>query len=375
VAREPNSHEHAVRAILGAPGALVVAALLVLAGSCTAFDNVPPPFAKTPGDGGVDSGDASDAGPAFTAPGFLSLTEAAKLCSRLIACNGLGLSLTQDFRIPLNGAGYSYCVTQLATTFEPNRLGAGLVSTTLRKIVDLGDSSCQLSFNELEDQELPSGDALCAGPDAVTPPNGHCIDAKTMLWCESRGGVGTLTHCGKPSGGPTESCVTIDGGALCSPGGLCPAATCEGNTLKGYLETADGTRYCREVDCSAIGLRCVVDAFDNVGCASSDKATGTANNAGGFCEGDVYLARAYLYEGRIDCSALGARCISRRMLALCAFENAECSPFDPSVDRCKAGSDVVELCVGGRRTELDCASIGKRCLPDPRTDASGSLCR
>jgi hypothetical protein len=346
--------------VLPALGAAALPALLAL-GSCTAFDDVPGP--------------AGPAGPAFTAPGFLTVEEAAVMCARLVNCPGLGLTITQDLRIPLNASGYSYCVTQLATSFEPNRIGKDLVSATLRKIIGLGDSSCQLVFDELEDQPLPAGDALCAGADAMNPPGGHCLDATTVLKCDSQGGTGTLSHCGKPNGGPDEKCLAIDGGAICSPGGLCPVASCVGSTLKGYVETADKTRYCSEVDCGAIGLGCVADAFDNLGCANDAKAVGAANKAGGFCEGTVYLARAFLYEGRIDCAELGARCISRGELALCAFEQAECSPFDPSIDSCKAGTDTVELCVGGRRTEFDCGSIGKRCLPDPRADGLGSLCR
>ena len=340
--------------------------------SCTAFDDVPGP-GRVVVDSSVDA--SVDATPLVpnSGNGLLPFDEAAAACSRIVGCKVLALALTTNFRIPLNGASYSYCIAQLTSPFEPNRPGKELVRTTMRNII-AAKGPCQERLDQVEHEEVLEGAVQCAVPEA-TMTNGRCLDSQTAVYCNAEGGAGIVDHCGKPAGTSTERCVTYDGGAECARVGACGMQCNDGV----YFDDADrggGLHHCLDTDCNALGLNCIKLPTGEAGCSSGDQVKGARRRAGGSCRGDSYVARAFFFEGELDCAKLGAHCIAAsdgRDLALCTPTDAECSPFDADVDVCGEGSRI-NLCVGGRRGAFDCASVGLACLP-PLPDSVGSACR
>jgi hypothetical protein len=341
---------------------LALSAGLAAAVACTAFDDVPAPGSRAvPPEAGDETTADADAPDVLPAPGLLSLTEAAQLCSLIARCEYLGLTITAALRVPVAEPSYSLCLTELSTTFEPKRPGRDLTARVLKEIA--AAPTCAAAASMLTLEVVPPGDARCAsdGGDAGVPAQ-RCLDEKTALYCNGPQAFGKIRHCGKPNHTADETCIAFDGGVDCAIGMGCGGAGCIGPVLT-TCRPSDAMRVLHtNTDCNVIGMQCTVGPDLNVGCSTDDVKTRQSSDGlvGAACRGSKRISSEENYYGETDCAAFGATCISSGVGATCAFPTDECSPFGAATDTCTG--TTFHGCVAGKKTSVDCASIGKSCV-------------
>jgi hypothetical protein len=346
---------------------LMSASLFAVVAACTAFDDVPLPGAKPPDASPAVEASVEDAS---TTTGILSLAEAAKVCSLVARCVGLGESLAASLRVSVVEPSYSLCLTELATDIEPGRQNKSTTAKALRDVA--AADTCAAAGGAVFIDVFRGGDPRCAYDAAPGTPLDTCLDPSTSLHCFGPGKNGFSHHCNRPHRTGLETCVAFDGGADCVLGASCPGTTCSGAVLEECRPAQALPLYYSRTDCAALGMQCAV-ANQRIGCSTDGKdirLTGM-KFLGAHCEGDLRHTQSEVYFGLTDCKALGGKCVGSGQGAICALPSDECSPFN-TVDTC-AGT-TWNGCVGGKKKSFDCASIGKACAIDASPGAVAAAC-
>jgi hypothetical protein len=326
--------------------------------ACTAFDDVPKPTTTVqPAD---DAATAPEEGATDTlpAPGILSLTEAAQLCSVIARCPYLGESVTAQFRIPVVEQSYSLCLTELSTTLEPKRPGKDATARALREVA--AAPTCEAASSLLALEPVLPGDPRCQYDGGG--PLDRCIDAVTALHCQGPNKAGLVRHCSRPNHLPGETCFLSAGTADCALGKGCPGPGCVGPVLTFCRPSNTMRDFYTNQDCNLLGMQCAIGPDNNIGCSTDDKAIRSRSDfvLGAECKGTKKVTTSETYFGEIDCAALGATCTASGTAAICAFPTDECSPFGAASETCSG--TTFHGCVAGKKSSFDCATIGKACV-------------
>ncbi|HEY6459703.1 MAG TPA: hypothetical protein VIY73_06110, partial [Polyangiaceae bacterium] len=195
-----------------ATAVLVIALATPLVGalgvaSCTTFNGLSVPSDASTGSDTtfVDappreetSSDAPEAAP--PPPGYLSLADAARVCTLVFSCPDLASSVLASVAVPVDPVNYSLCVHWLAAPMPTDRVGFAVQSQTFACMAQggscAGAGSC-LSLENIEPNDPRCGDA---GADAAE----HCgDDGGTVFRCAD----GYLLHCGSAYYAPGSTCT------------------------------------------------------------------------------------------------------------------------------------------------------------------------
>jgi hypothetical protein len=358
-----------------AAGVALIASLLGFA-ACTTFsgltvpeedastglDGSPPHNDSAPPPNDAPSSPEADAGPSVL--GFLSIQDAARVCSRLDKCSVLGKSITYSIAVALDPVNYSLCMDTLAGPIPPSHVGTVLQSATFACLAK--QTTCTGAGACLSQEFLETTDTRCnkvpkdAGPDANPGVYQYCdTDAQALFRCDPQYTFDVL-HCQTGFFGPSATCTqTPDGTYTCASGTDCPTTSCSGNQLT-YC-SASGLHIV--TNCASLGQVCGADVTDDaggLGCLTSDRLK-TCTAAGSDCDNRIVSVCDGFDRAEFDCQALGGTCTKSAGSARCQRPNDECVPEDPKINVC-TGSKI-SLCVGGKASTFDCASVGLGCVP------------
>lgn len=337
--------------------ALGAASVVGVGSSCTIFNGV-----VFHADGGYDASSDSggDAGDGGTVATYLSLADAAKICSLLRACPEpeLQTSIAVSIAVPVDPLNTSLCTTWLAGPIDPGHIGFDVQKQELACLAKATD--CVSAGKCLDDEIIADVDSRCsaiiqdAGPDADTT---LCSDPETVLRCGVSGN--SILHCNTPYFGSNAKCLPgTDGSKWCVAADNCNSASssCE-STL--FVYCSIGLKF--QVDCASVGTTCGVDPMTQQFNCLTDGTYQMCQSSGTQCQKDrVLMCDASVYSV-FDCAALGGTCDASHGGAFCKRPGDACTPFDTGVNTCK-DAKTIELCVGGQKTSFDCSSIGKACV-------------
>jgi hypothetical protein len=329
-----------------------------LAASCTIFDNikdVPAPGADAGSDITVEAAPepdtGADAGP--TLPSYLSLEDAARLCSLAYRCPELPSTLTSATGIPLDPQNYSDCMTWLAGPIPPTRIGFQLQATVLACMANA--ATCQAASSCGLIETILPGDPRCAdaGPDA----SDRCDDnGATVIRCNGR----IALHCGNPYYGQGSTCLTGDepGSYWCSTGENCTiSASCLGSVLD-YCGT-DTLR--NSINCAAIGTACAFDTDAGLHDCLTEGIFQPCETLSSGCKGDAVEVCNGDRKSLFNCKDINGTCVNPQGTARCTRPDDRCTPFDLDVNLCNGST--FHLCIGGKPVDFDCAAVGLSCKP------------
>lgn len=327
--------------------ALACAAAAALAGSCTTFVDL----VADPEDAG-----APDSGP--LAPGFLSIDDAARVCSLAFRCPELARSITLSSGVPVDNLNYSLCMNWLGGPIPSSRVGFVLQSQMLACVAKSG--TCTEAGGCVLQELIGPGDPRCApidaGADGSTVPPIQCIDnGTTVLRCA--GGVPDALHCSTAYFGPGSSCLEdMQGQFWCATGTDCTG----GDSCVGSLLSYCGLDLRFGINCAAIGNTCGNDpATQLLDCLTEGEKRTCENGGGVTCAGDILEVCSGTIS-QYNCADLGGTCVTSPG-TLCVRPDDTCSPYDLEVNVCNGSS--ISLCMGGRPVSFDCGAIGLACLP------------
>ncbi len=347
-----------------------------LASACLAFEGVEPALGgggqASEGGGGEGVGAAPAENCLAQSPScLLPQLEAARLCARIPECETLGAAISRSLGLPLVeldssgvrvGFNYSACIDWLTAPLSTSLPGFEAVQRDLNCLA--ATSTCDKAGACLSFYPLAGGDVLCDGQSGRRCEGDRLIDCDASL----------ATNCDGAAFPVTSRC---EDGAAGSP--TCRVGPC-GADATSCEENPPGAEYqlvCNQGDelglyCSLFGLACgpsgCGDALSTCGVAFEQTCldAGTAE----VCAAprpDGSLARA-----RFDCAAAGETCVVENFAARCTPRDAACSPYLAGSNVCDpVASSVIQLCVRGEPTSIDCASLGLSCEPEDGAGTSG----
>ncbi|AKU96899.1 hypothetical protein AKJ09_03563 [Labilithrix luteola] len=332
----------------------ISAGCLLLAGSCTVFSGLSVPNDAADDPSPPDSGmTRSEAGSDL--PGLIGVSDALKVCSKVLTCPHLGASIAASFGLPIDATNFSECVHVLAGPVDPRRRSAavGTHLGCIAKIDGCNFGGCT-PFEEIDAND-PRID-----PNCTTGQADRC-DGNTRVTCFQSvlAPGGWLTHCSDSVYEPGSQCKVKDGRSWCDIANTtCPSnPTCiDGSqrlSTNDYCRDAGGESAHTKVDCAVIGYECKV-AVESCGgppCSIHLQSQ---------CETDdtSLSVCAFNQTVKVDCAPMGGKCAYHDTTAYCAGPHDECTPYDPAppdgqgVNSCNGKS--IRLCIGGRLTLVDC---------------------
>jgi hypothetical protein len=338
------------------------AALAALPGfaSCTTFDGLKASGTRDAAatEGGQPEAGEPDAGP--LPPGYLSLQDAARACSWLFTCPKLDRSLIRTIAVPADASNFAVCMQWLAGPVDPTRLG--LVTQRYVLACLASAESCAAAGACTAFEELALGDPRCAAePDAG--PAESCTQDGNILSCNPTWG-NLLIHCDNSYFNRKGSCTQgADGYHYCAVDTSCPPVSCDGLFVLDVCMAGLHIRY----DCSVSGQLCGEDTkTKGLSCVVGGLVE-ECTLAGARCQEDKVRVCDGIYVSYFDCAKLGGTCQEQAGYTNCVLPADTCTPADSAAVVCTG--DAVTLCIGGKATTFDCASIGKKCQPPqaPRT--------
>lgn len=345
-------------------GALLASGLsgaALLVGSCHAFSDLAPPGDDERADRSAPDALAKDADASAELPGLVTMTEAVRICSKVLTCPHVGPSITASFGLPIDSANFSQCVHTLGGPIDPRRINA-LTTERLRCLANA--DACNVGacvVREEIDPADPRIDPACADGGKTE----RCAGETRMSCLKSNLG-GWAIHCDDPVYAAGSRCVVADGVSRCD-------VTVSGCPLVVQAQCVDGTEplsvsdYCYDAggavghtktDCRASGRGCQAGV---PGCAGQPCAIHLHSQ----CDGATRLSVCIFDQlATLDCAPTGAKsaCKTHDNAAYCSGPHDECSPYDPQpaggqgVNSCSGTS--INLCVGGRLTSVDCRLAG-----------------
>jgi hypothetical protein len=324
------------------------------AASCTTFNGLSPGGAVDSGGGDVTP-DSPDSGP--NPPGYLSLADAARLCSRVVQCPALATDVIASTTVPVDANNYSLCLHWLTGPIPPDRVGFAAQQQAFTCM--LKAATCADAAACLYEEPLSMTDPRCA--DAGVNPPDTCIDnGNTVLSCY----YGYALHCNSPyyqSGTKCLHGMIGDAGDVgCALGTNCVnGAGC--STFYDYCGI-DNLHY--SLDCAVAGYSCDTAADASTVCDTAGTYT-ACNTRGAMCSADmnsVTVCDGYEVS-TFDCASLTPKgtCSRKDGPGRCVRPGDTCSPFDMTSNQCTQTS--ISLCIGGQPASFDCASIGLKCVP------------
>ena len=66
------------------------------------------------------------------------------------------------------------------------------------------------------------------------------------------------------------------------------------------------------------------------------------------------------YLMNFDCKQLGASCVATQSSAYCHRPTDNCTPADSTVNVCNG--NILTVCVDGKKTTVDCSALGATCM-------------
>jgi hypothetical protein len=121
--------------------------------------------------------------------GYLSLDDAARVCSMVFKCQELAPSVLVSVAVPVDPINYSLCVHWLAAPMPPDRPGLAVQAQTFECIAQ--STTCNAASSCLSEELIAPTDPRCA--DAGTDGGERCADdGGTVENCAG----GYLLHCG-----------------------------------------------------------------------------------------------------------------------------------------------------------------------------------
>ncbi len=338
---------------------------LAAAGACTVWDSATvdagvaalPESGFDAADGAKPGSDAADGAPEAGPPPvtYLSIDDAARLCSLVFQCPVLDISIQYSAGLPIDNYNFSLCMSWLAGPLPASRPGVPEQRALLACMADggtcLGAGACAVF------EEIDPGDPRCAapdaGPEAGPPPTLFCsTDGKQKIDCQNL----YTYHCGSDLT-PGSTCnIGSDGVPWCTIGGLDAGCVAVGGCT-GPSEDfcgVDGLHF--RLDCTARGTICTTNDEGGLIQCSPESCT----TLGAQCNGNVLKMCDGAELSPFNCADLGGSCSGQNNEFICTRPGDTCSVNDPDVNVC-SGSKIA-LCVGGRMVSYDCASVGKSCV-------------
>jgi hypothetical protein len=330
------------------------------AASCTIFDNIKDVPASL-SDGGpdtsigvtpgpdTDSDGGSDAGPTQVA--YLSVEDAARLCSLAFRCKELPATITGATSVPIDPQNYSDCMTWLTGPIPPTRIGLQIQASVLTCMAKA--TTCQAAGACGLVEQIPAGDPRCgdAGP---SEPERCADDGGTVLRCGPRFAL----HCNHPYYGPGSTCLSGDQNKTfwCATSKTCSVTqSCLGSLLE-YCDI-DGLR--NNFNCAAIGTSCGVDPDGGNNDCLLEGQLQLCPSISSSCKGDAVEVCDGEKKSLFYCKDINGTCVNPQGTARCARPEDRCTPFDLDVNVCNGSK--LHLCVGGKLVDFDCAGIGLSC--------------
>jgi len=341
----------------------MAAVLAVLAPACTAFDFSAPtggaPDAST--DAPLDVVTMADAGGADAGPGFLTVTQAARVCTLVFACPRLGEAIEGSLVIPVatppTPLNFSGCMDWLAGPVDQGRPGLSEQTMILAGIAQA--TTCDAAYTASPVHPVDAG-ATCKASS--------CLDPSTLETCSSTGGAFTTT-CGLPLFDSPGAC-TDTGTAICLTLEQCTAGlSCRGSStlVDCYAQGAAYTAF----DCTLSGRQCVDKSAASCVVPPSLAAPCLPNQAFDGCKGNSvrHCVGTFLGQTELDCAAVGRSCNTINGVARCAATGDQCTPFDQDVNICDESG--ITVCIGGHKQSFDCSSLSGGDGGAPLTCVSG----
>mgnify|MGYP003382338113 FL=1 len=291
--------------------------------------------------------------------GFLSLENAARLCSRVQTCPHLGFSLSFSLLLPIDGTTYSTCIDLLSAPVPSTHLGIDQQSKALKCAAEA--TNCLTAGACLPYEYMDPADPRCQGSDGGV--DGDCSpDKKSVYECN----FNRVTHCDSPYFYPGSTCLLNSTGQYrCAASQTCTTteSVCTGSVVS---FCTDGNLSYGE-DCAYWGSTCGKDqASGNQDCILNGLTPFCSTNAVQ-CVGDRVRACVGGFYGEIDCAAVGGKC-NAKPTAHCTRPPLACDLGDQQIDTC--AGDGIKLCVGSKPQTFDCTSIGMTC----QSGAQGAYC-
>jgi len=311
---------------------------------CTVFDGLSVPAAMLAG------------------PSYLSLDQGARACSLVLRCPRLSEAIARSVGVPASAASFSTCLTWLAGPLPSNRFGIGAQQGLLACVSEA--AGCEEALGCVFVEPLAADDARCVGAIGdVCGSDGMLVD------CAS----GLAGRCPSPHWGAGSECrLGLASEGRCALGGCLPEMSAPPRCTSGvYVRCDPATNLKVAQDCRTVGLTCPEGAEGaDAQCATEDGVFPCDEPGATTCSPDGTRARACdgSLASEFDCASMGASCVEDEAGARCAAAGEACSPRDSGIDACEGS--VISLCVAGRRSTLDCASLGLGCVP-PAGDRSG----
>ncbi|HTQ48728.1 MAG TPA: hypothetical protein VMI75_38485 [Polyangiaceae bacterium] len=340
-----------------------------IAASCTTFDGVTVPPAQdasveaTPDVLGGDdasedtsSGETGDDGTAGPA-GFLSIDDAARLCSLAFQCDPyLSSSALTAMAVPIDPVNYSLCMHWMAAPIPQDRVGLAVQQQALQCIA--GAKTCAQAGSCLSLENVAPNDPRCgdASPDA----GDYCGDeGGTVFRCSQR----YLLHCGSAYYAPGSQCmVDVDGTHWCALGNNCSVQNSCIGTINDYCGNGSVLEF--GINCAYNGYTCGMAVNDDsgiTGCYTGDMDL-QCSSPGTTCSGKTLQVCDGYNLSEFDCAALGDTCSTQGGSgAICVSSSDTCTPYDSSENKCTG--NTISLCIGGKQVAFDCASLGMTCVP------------
>lgn len=335
-------------------GALLAATLLL---GCPSLD-------------GFAGGDKAEAG--VSGGGFLSLADAARVCSKVVTCPELDYAIGFSLLLPMEPTTFSTCVDVLAGPLPPGRSGKAEQTESLTCVAKAtncaaaaaclpyefplpGDPRCQLGTG--------GADAGADGGGGSSNPSRCSGDGKSVLHC----GYDMIVHCGHGHFGESSCVVDSNDVPRCVAATTCTvnAPMCSSTTSM-WCDAVDKFTY--ETNCGYWGAGCGADQATGSYFCLVNGAIPECSTDGVQCVSGRVRACYGGYFGDIDCPVMGSTCNPYPM-PHCSPPSAACKQTDSDLNVCQ-GSQLA-LCVGGKRQTLDCASIGLGCAQGPSSGYCG----
>lgn len=340
-----------LRRPLASLAALAVAVTFVLIGalvpaSCMTFSGLTVPEKKTM------SVDATPEGGPPPVVGFLSLSDAAKVCSQIFKCPQLAQSVLRAIAVPLDRLNFSLCMDWVAGPVPQTRVGRTSQAETLACVA--AAPTCGEAAKCLSQEIMAADDPRCVG-QPVDAGDRCSPDGLAVIRCQYL----DVLNCQTARYGPGSKCLKgTDGRYWCGVDRNCPPLdTCQGSLLD-YCGTS-GVH--ASINCASAGYTCGMDPDSGYNdCLTGDRLR-ACTAEGATCNGDVVAVCDAFNISEFDCASMGAKCAKNGSSARCARDTDQCSPLDGNLNTCT--DSTLSLCVGGKPVAFDCASIGKNCVP------------
>ena len=348
--------------------AAVATAIAGLTASCTTFSGIelPPKRSEAGAPARPSEVEASlppedDGGPdgkvaVVPLAGYLSLADGARVCALAARCPELAPSVIESIAVPMDTLNFSSCVDWTAGALPQSHVGISLQAAQLGCAAKA--STCVAAGACLSVEKLTLDDPRCPIKDAGR-------DVGALQRCDTNGtsvircNVPDILHCNSGYYAPGSTCLQAsDGRSFCATDKNCVSTSCIGNVL----EYCGGGLH-ESINCAASGYTCGLDTTVDGGytdCLTGDRIK-ACPQAGTDCDGTVVAVCDGFNRSEFDCKALGGTCSKIGATARCTRPNDECTPFDANVNGCSGAT--ITLCVGGKRTDFDCATVGMSCLP------------